>query len=82
VGSAAPLKVRDSVEARVGQRPSVTVACVTNDLITAEELEAMTPDERAAAVRSRIVTDLDELPDGFRARVVENLDRLNAEHSG
>ncbi|HUP76799.1 MAG TPA: hypothetical protein VM282_27435 [Acidimicrobiales bacterium] len=40
------------------------------ELITATALDAMSPDERAAAVRAHIVTDLDELPTGFRQRVV------------
>ena len=48
-------------------------------LITAEELEAMSPDERAAVVNERIVTDLDELPTEFRAQVVATGQRLAAE---
>jgi hypothetical protein len=47
-------------------------------LITAEELEAMSPDERAAAVNERIVTDLDELPAEFRAQVVATAEQLAA----
>jgi|GraSoiStandDraft_42_1057292.scaffolds.fasta_scaffold1846133_1 hypothetical protein len=46
------------------------------DLITAAALDAMSPDERAAAVRERIVTDLDELPTEFRQRVVTTAERL------
>jgi hypothetical protein len=41
----------------------------TPRVITAEELDGMTPDERAQVVRDHIVTDLDQLPDGFRRRV-------------
>lgn len=46
------------------------------DLITAAALDAMSPDERATAVRERIVTDLDELPTEFRQRVVTTAERL------
>ncbi|GMU79686.1 MAG: hypothetical protein AMXMBFR46_24760 [Acidimicrobiia bacterium] len=47
-------------------------------LITAEELEAMSPDERAAVINERIVTDIDELPPEFRAQVVATAKRLAA----
>jgi hypothetical protein len=49
------------------------------ELITAAALDAMSPDERAAAVKERIVTDLDELPDEFRRRVVATGERLARE---
>ena len=48
-------------------------------LLTASELDAMSPDERAAAVADRLVTDLEELPDEFRQRVVSTGARLAAE---
>ena len=38
-------------------------------VITAAELDAMSPDERARVVREHIVTDLDALPTDFRHRV-------------
>ena len=38
-------------------------------VITAEELDAMSPDQRAQVVRDHIVTDLDHLPAAFRQRV-------------
>ena len=44
--------------------------------ITAEELDAMSPDERARVVREHIVTDLDQLPEGFRRRVETTAARL------
>jgi len=47
--------------------------------ITAAELDAMTPDQRHAAVSERIVTDLDELPSEFRDRVIATAERLAAE---
>ena len=45
-------------------------------VITAEELDAMSPDERARVVREHIVTELDQLPDGFRRRVERTAARL------
>jgi len=39
-------------------------------LITAQELEAMSPDERATVINGRIVTNIDELPAEFRAKVM------------
>ncbi|MGI8806598.1 MAG: hypothetical protein ACR2KK_01845 [Acidimicrobiales bacterium] len=45
-------------------------------LITAEELDAMSPDERARVVREHIVTDLDQLPDDFRRQVETTAGRL------
>lgn len=42
-----------------------------HELVTAEQMDTMTPDERAAAVREHIVTDLDELPPEVRARFEE-----------
>lgn len=39
-------------------------------VITAEELDAMTPDQRAAAiVRDSVVTDWDDVPAEFRRKV-------------
>lgn len=45
-------------------------------LITAEELDAMSPDERARVVREHIVTDLGQLPEDFRQRVESTAGRL------
>lgn len=52
-------------------------------VITAEELDAMSPDQRAQVVREHIVTGLDHLPEAFRqgvettaARLAEQLRRL------
>ena len=52
---------------------------VERELLTAAEMDAMTPDERAAAVRERIATDLDGVPEGFRTRVEQTGQRLAAE---
>lgn len=38
-------------------------------LVTAEELDGMTPDQRAAIVRSSIVTDWEDVPVEFRRTV-------------
>jgi hypothetical protein len=45
-------------------------------LITAAELDQMSPDERARVVREHLVTDLDHLPDGLRRRVEATAGRL------
>jgi hypothetical protein len=50
-------------------------------LLTAPELDGMSPDERAAAVNERVVTDLDELPSEFRDRVVATGRRLAVERT-
>lgn len=50
-------------------------------LITVTELDAMTPNERAATVAAHIVTDLAELPASFRDRVVATGHRLTAERN-
>lgn len=50
-------------------------------LITATELEEMTPDQRAAVVNERIVTDLDELPPEFRAKVMATGQKLAADRA-
>ena len=48
-------------------------------LLTAPDLDAMTPDQRAAAVSERIVTNLGELPAEYRQRVLDTGARLAAE---
>jgi len=45
-------------------------------LITAADLDQMSPDERARVVREHLVTDLDHLPDDFRRRVEATAGRL------
>lgn len=45
-------------------------------VITAEELDAMSPDQRAQVVREHIVTNLDHLPEAFRQRVEMTAARL------
>lgn len=51
------------------------------EILTAEELDAMTPDQRARAFRDRIVTDPEELPEEFRDQVYETAKRLGAKRA-
>jgi hypothetical protein len=44
--------------------------------LTAADLDQMSPDQRAAALRERLVTGLSELPAAFRQRVEETARRL------
>lgn len=48
-------------------------------ILSAEQLDAMTPDQRAAALDERIVHDLDELPEEFRNQIMETGRRLGEE---
>lgn len=41
------------------------------EILSAEQLDAMTPDERAMALRDRIVTDPDEVPEDFKRRIYD-----------
>lgn len=47
--------------------------------LSAEDLDGMTPDERLAAFRERIVTDPEEIPAEFRDRIYETARRLERE---
>lgn len=51
------------------------------ETLTAEELDAMTPDQRARAFRDRIVTDPEEIPEDFRGRIFDTAKRLGAERA-
>lgn len=44
--------------------------------IGVEEFERMSPDERLEALRARVVTDIDDLPDDFRRRVIATAQSL------
>ena len=52
-------------------------------MITADEMDKMTPNQRAAAVVAGTITDLETLPPAFRERVERKAqewnDRLSAE---
>ena len=47
--------------------------------ISIDQLEAMTPNERADAFRERTVRDLKDLPEDFRDRIIENAQRREAQ---
>jgi hypothetical protein len=47
-------------------------------LVTAAELDEFTPDQRAAAMRERIVTDLADVPEHFRRQITETASALAA----
>ena len=49
------------------------------ELVTAEMLDRMSPNERAQAFNASIITDLKQLPPHFRDEVVENARRLSEE---
>lgn len=47
--------------------------------VTAAQLEAMTPEQRRQHFEASVVTDLDELPAPYRARVLATAERLYQE---
>jgi hypothetical protein len=80
------LRYRSADNARLAtgrKRARSTLSPVSADrkLVTAAELDAMSPDERAALVSDRIVTDLDELSPELRDRVLATGRRLALERS-
>ena len=89
VGRALPLQGRcqgfDSPRLHPCFQPSpdsgATLAFVNSDrrLVTAEQLDGMSPNERAAALGEHIVTDLAELPEAFREQVLATGRRLATE---
>jgi hypothetical protein len=46
-------------------------------LVTAEQLEKRTPNERAELLRSRTITDLSDLSPEFRARTIAKAKRIS-----
>ena len=52
---------------------------MTSKIITAAELEKMTPAQRQAAFDASIVTDLDEAPPELLARTRQRVERMIAE---
>ncbi|HMR95777.1 MAG TPA: hypothetical protein PKE05_09570 [Microthrixaceae bacterium] len=44
--------------------------------IGVEEFERMSPDERLEALTARVLTDLDDLPDDFRRRIIATAQSL------
>jgi hypothetical protein len=68
---------------RVDQGHRATLVFVSSDrqLVTAEQLDAMSPNERAAVLTEHLVTDLAELPEAFRERVLATGRRLATERT-
>lgn len=62
-----------------GLRRSVHFLLVASKVWTAAELEQMTPAERRAIFDASIVTDLDQVPAEFLARVRARAERIIAE---
>ena len=75
--------VESEVVASSQPQARATLAIVSSNrrLVTAEQLDAMSPNERAAVLADHIVMDLDELPEGFRERVVATGKRLATERN-
>lgn len=56
------------------------LAVATNrDVLTAAELDQLSPSERAQAVREGVVEDLDQVPEDFRRQVEATARRLSAD---
>lgn len=51
----------------------------TPHVFTADEMDGMTPDQRAALIAERSHTNLAELPDEFRQKVITTAQRLAAQ---
>lgn len=63
----------------LGARAYTRLVADDRELISADDLDLMTPDERARAFDEHLVADLDEVPPEFRARIVETARRLSVE---
>lgn len=51
------------------------------DVLSAADLDELEPNERARAVRAKVVDDLDRVPEEFRRRITSTAGRLSAELS-
>ena len=49
--------------------------------LSVAELDQMSPNERAKAVRERLVTEPDDLPEDFRRRVFDTARRLASQRT-
>ena len=49
------------------------------ELLTAAQLDEMTPNERMDAFEQRVITNLDDLPEEFRDQVTNTAGRLGEE---
>ena len=51
----------------------------TPEILSAAQLDAMTPAERAASFDASIITNLDDVPEPFRSKVIATGQRLERE---
>ena len=65
-----------ATEARPACRAGTVEPVSDLPFIGVEEFERMSPDERRDSLRDRVVTDLDDLPDDFRRRVIATAESL------
>lgn len=66
---------------RGGTRGTLVFVSSDRQLVTAAQLDAMSPNERAAALGEHLVTDFAELPEEFRERVLATGRRLAIERN-
>jgi hypothetical protein len=52
-------------------RSPTTIRTMDKPLITAAEMDEMTPNERAAAFDDRVITSWDDVPPSLRAKIAE-----------
>lgn len=62
-----------------GRRRYPVGVAENRDVLTAAELDELSPSERAHAVREGVVQDLDQIPEGFRRRVEATARRLSTD---
>lgn len=62
-----------------GRRRYPVAVAKNRDVLTAAELDELSPSERAEAVREGVIEDLDQIPEGFRRRVAATARRLSAD---
>jgi hypothetical protein len=55
------------------------MSVVGSDVVTADELAKMAPEQRAALVATRRVSDLDKLSEEFRAEIEREARRLGGQ---
>jgi hypothetical protein len=51
-------------------------------IVTAAEMDLMTPNERAAVVEAGIVRNLDDVPEPFRSRIIAKAHEMEAQRIG
>jgi hypothetical protein len=61
---------RESHQGPVSSRMATNLSGMGKPIITAEEMDEMSPQERADAIDSATVTSWDEVPEPFRSEVL------------